>query len=184
MPIALKSFSYNIELYKTIKEILVKPIDTLKLPIVGESKVFKMSAERYGHVILKIDLETDKNMIHSNGFSYAWEMDEKFKVLEDEKFPSNTILPISKEYYEAEILNEIFIFTNLFRFLNEDKTPLRFSVIGGSYKINERSYFYRATGEAIVQIFKKLQDETVNPSWGILKPLAYVLSTPIKIKKL
>jgi hypothetical protein len=164
MPIALKSFSYNIELYKTIKEILAKPLDILKLPIVGESKIFKMSAERYGHVILKIDLETDENMIDSNGFSYAWEVYEKYKVLEDEKFPSNTILPISKEYCETEILNEIMIFTNLYRFLNEDKVPLRFSVIGGSYKINERSYFYKATGEAIVQIFKKLQEETVTPS--------------------
>jgi len=153
-------FSTNIELYKSIRDILDKPIIISKLPIISESKIFKMSAERYGHIILKLDLETEREILNYNplGCSYSWDVDENYQVEEDKRFPSHTILPISKEYFETEILNEIKLFTNLFRLMNDDITPLRFSVIGGSHKINERSYFGRVTAEALIQLFRRLNE--------------------------
>jgi len=148
----ISPFSYNVELYKQIKDILQKPIDVSRLPIVGESKIFKSSAERYGHVIIKLDLETEGNYYNSLAkYNYKWEVNEH------ELFPYG-YTPIPQKF-EHMIVNEIEVFALLLDFLNDNVPPLRFTVIGGSNNLTERPYFNRATAEAIVLIFKQLHQD-------------------------
>lgn len=157
MATSLSVSSFTIGRYKTIKDILSNPIDVSKLPIVGESKIFKQSAGRYGHVILKLDLEKGDDTMHYSRerFSYAWEVEDDYTPVHEGTY---SILPISKVYFEAEIVKELKFFIGLFSFLNDNETPLRFSVIGGSYKNDERPYFAAVTVEAIIEIFKQLLD--------------------------
>lgn len=93
----ISPLSYNIELYKQIKNILQKPIDVSRLPILGESKIFKPGADKYGHVIIKLDLETEGNFYgHLAKYNYKWEVDEH------ELFPYG-YTPIPKDY-ECQII--------------------------------------------------------------------------------
>jgi len=145
---------YIYKRYKDIVEILSKPIDTQKLPIIGESKIFKSSAERYGHVIIKLSLETDGNIKRNvrDYYSYEW-IPETTDVNE-----SNVIIPLNNTF-EKYIIDEIKVFATLLEFLNENSAYLRFSVIGGSYRITDRPFFEAATVEALIQIFKKLHEQ-------------------------
>lgn len=148
----ISPLSNNIELYKQIKDILQKPIDGSKLPIVGESKIFKPSADRYGHVIIRLDLETEVNFSGSLAkHNYKWEVNEY------ELFP-NGYTPIQKDY-ERTIVKEIEVFAVLLDFLNDNTPPLRFTVIGGSDMLTERPYFDRVTAEAMIKIFKQLHQD-------------------------
>lgn len=157
----LPTASHNVQVYKSIRNILGKPVDISRLPIIGESKILKPSAGRYGHVILKLDVETDKEIVSDcrGGLSYAWDVASDYKVAKDERYAHVVFLPIAKENFELEIKNEIGFFNHLYSFCNDDNVQLRCSVIGGSYKETERPYFSRATAEAIVQIFKQLHQD-------------------------
>ncbi|WP_029285922.1 hypothetical protein [Pedobacter sp. R20-19] len=149
---AISPLSYNIEMYKQIKDILKKPSNVSLLPIVGESKIFKPSADRYGHVIIRLDLETEGDFYGSlNKYNYKWEINSH------ELF-SDGYTPIPK-HYEQMIIKEIEVFVVLLDFLNYNTPPLRFTLVGGSDKLTERPYFDRATAEAIIQIFKELHQD-------------------------
>lgn len=152
MPNAIPTLSYSIKKYKEIAKVLSSPINILKLPVIGESKIFKSSAERYGHVIIKLSLETDESITRFGGnYSYEWIPETTF-VNE-----TNDIVPLDNSF-EKYVLDEIKVFVTLLEFLNENETPLRFSIIGGSYRIRERPYFEVATAEALIQLFKKLHE--------------------------
>lgn len=140
-----KDTSLYIDSYREIKNLLEKKIDLSKLPVIGESKIVKYSADRYGHIILKLDLEKDGDLIkrmHNNFYSYSWEVNEA---------------EIPKEYQEL-IVKELIEFSKLFRFLNSNDVRLRFSIIGGGYKDTERPFHSMCTVEAIKEIFKKLNN--------------------------
>src|ERR1700761_4271710 len=144
----------NIYLYKRHKEIinlLSRPINIQRLPIIGESKIFKGSAERYGHVIIKLSLETDEETKRTVRDYYSYEWLPETTELDK----SNVIIPLERSF-EKDILNELKVFTTLLELLNENTANLRFSVVGGSYRITERPYFGPATVEALIQIFNKL----------------------------
>lgn len=148
----ISPLSYNIELYKQIKDILQKPIDVSRLPITGESKIFKPGADKYGHVIIKLELETEGNFYgHLANYNFIWE------VHEHESFPYG-YTPIQKSY-EPLIIKEIEVFAALLDFSNDNVPPLRFTLIGGSDKLTEKPYFNRATAEAIIQIFEQLNQD-------------------------
>ncbi len=153
MPEIFSKQSYYLTRYRSVKNILEKSIDTEKLPIIGESKIFKSTAERYGHVIIKLDLETDVTMLeqtYKGVYSYAWEIDES-ELLSNSK----QIIPLTKEF-EPLIYNEIKTFSAILSFINDNKTPLRFSVIGGSSRPHERPLHDMAVSEALIEIFQKL----------------------------
>jgi hypothetical protein len=144
-------------LYYSNKEILSKTIDLSKLPITAERKIFNSSAERYGHVIIQLSLEIDEAITRFSGpnFSYSWEVNEDEDVASKEKIASRLYIPIPKDF-DSEIFNEIKAFVSVFRLINQDNINLRFTLLGGSYRISERPYFSRATAEALIEIFKKL----------------------------
>ncbi|OOQ59482.1 hypothetical protein [Mucilaginibacter pedocola] len=151
---SIQKLSLYTEKYKEIIDLLALPIDANKLPIVGECKIFKSSAERYGHVIIKLDLETDENLVKgasAGHYTYEW-MPEKTFAGRD-----NVIVPLDKAF-EADILNELSFFTTLLGMFDKSTQYLRFSVIGGSYRITERPYFAAATAQALIQIMRKLND--------------------------
>ena len=148
----ISPLSNNIELYKQIKDILQKPIDVSRLPITGESKIFKPNADKYGHVIIRLDLETERDFYnHLARYSFKWDVNEY------ELFRFG-YTPIPKDY-ERIILKEIEVFALLLDFSNDSVPPLRFTVIGGSDRITEKPYFDTATAEAIIQIFKQLHQD-------------------------
>ncbi|MCO5947881.1 hypothetical protein [Mucilaginibacter flavidus] len=151
IPAITKSI-FTYKQHKDIAEILSSPIVIQKLPIVGESKIFKSAAERYGHVIIKLSLETDENIISRGGGYYSYEWIPETTDVNG----SDVIIPLNNSF-EKHIIDEIKVFATLLEILNKNTTHLRFSVIGGSYRITEKTFFEVATIEAMIQIFKKMR---------------------------
>ena len=149
----LTNYVYLYKHHKDIFETLSQPINIQKLPIIGESKIFKSSAERYGHVVIQLNLETDENVKQpiGNYYSYEWLPETLFQKEND------IIIPLENSF-EKDIFNELKLFVTLLALLNENTRHLRFSVIGGSYRITEKPFFGPATVDALIKLFKALQD--------------------------
>jgi hypothetical protein len=153
MASSIPRLSFHIKKYREVIDILRAPIKVDKLPIIGEGKIFKPTSDKYGHVIIKLDLETDENTtkwFSSGYYSYEWMPNFSLEY-------TYGIIPLDSSF-EEPVLNELMVFTTLLEMLNENTKHLRFSVIGGSFKATERPYFEAATAEALIQIMRKLND--------------------------
>ena len=140
--------------YNKISDKITKKIALSKLPLYGEKEIIKLSAELYGKVKIKLDVEDNievisqirgyehaKNATRIGYFTYKWEAD-----------PS----ALPKEY-ERYIKPEIESFIKLLSiFSNANEWILRFSVVGGGYKVNERPGHKMATQFAIIDLFKQV----------------------------
>lgn len=132
--------------FKEIEEKLKSKLNINALPIIAESKLSKHSAEWYGHVVIKLDLEKDEELIKGYyGFSndkyfYSWEAD-------DSALPKNFELLIKEPIERVAFLLEI---------MNDNAVPLRFTVLGGSYHQTERPAHKQATIDTLIDIFNKL----------------------------
>ena len=143
-------------IYTKISDKLIKKIDVTKLPLFGEKEIYKISAERYGKVRIKLDIENDLDILkqierydyHDNGdkimrnhYTYKWEVDEQ-------KLPKRY-----EQYIKPEILNFIKI---LSVFNNNNSEILRFSVVDGDFKDSERPAHMLATILALIDLFDKI----------------------------
>src|SRR5215217_6691939 len=112
-----------------------------------------MTAERYGKVKIKLDIEKDIDKIKyteslnsgsistMNSYTYEWEVDEK-------KFPKE---------YEQLIKPEIMRFIEIFSIFNKNKNVvLKFSVVDGNYKNSERPAHHMAVKYALIELFKQI----------------------------
>lgn len=143
-------------LYAKISDKLFKKIDTSKLPLFGEKEIYKRSADRYGKVKIKLDVENDLDIIKEineynyhdnlnnlmrNHYTYKWEVDE-------EKLPKEY-----EQYIKPEISNFIKI---LSVFNNGNAKILRFSIVDGDFKDSERPAHMLATIFALIDLFDQM----------------------------
>lgn len=142
--------------YSKISDKLLKKIDVSKLPLFGEKEIYKVTAERYGRVKIKLDVENDVAIIKKireydyhdntndskyNHYTYKWEVDEQK-------------LPKEYEYYvKPEILNFIKI---LSVFNNNNAEVLRFSIVDGDFKDSERPAHTLCTILALIDLFDQI----------------------------
>lgn len=140
-------------LYNEISEKITRKIALDKLPLFGEKEIYKISAEMYGKVKIKLDIESDyesiqqvksygehKDALKVNYFTYKWEADE-------------ARLPKAFEKY---IKPEIVQFIELLSIFKENnETILRFSVVDGAFKENERPGHRMAVQYALIELFKQ-----------------------------
>lgn len=139
-------------LYTKIKDKLSKQIDTSKLPLYGEKEIYKITAERYGKVKIRLDVETDIEVIKSienyqdpsnkkNFYTYNWEVEE-------EKLPRD---------FERHIKPEILEFINILSvFGKNNEDVLRFSIVDGDYKNTEKPGHRMAVHFALIELFNQL----------------------------
>lgn len=128
--------------FKLIGDKLKNRINTEALPLISESKLYKHTAEWYGHVIIKLDVETDEKVkkYPYSTYSYSWEVSEND-------------LP---KYLEPHIKGAIEHLIFLLDVMNDNTIPLRFTVIGGSVKQGERDAHKSVAVDALIKLFNDL----------------------------
>ncbi|NOT91499.1 hypothetical protein [Ferruginibacter sp.] len=141
-------------IYNEIREKLTKKINLDLLPLYGEKEIRKISGDKYGKVKIKLDVENDvekiqqirdygkhENTIKVNYFTYEWNADKNKLPKEFEKY----IKPEIEKFIEL---------LSIFKEINEE--ILRFSVVDGDYKDNERPGHMIATKYALIELFKQI----------------------------
>jgi hypothetical protein len=134
----------------------LKKIDLNLLPLYGEKEIRKISGDKYGKVKIKLDVEhdvekiqqiksyygnNDENAVKINYFTYQWDADKNKLPKEFEKY----IKPEIEKFIELlSIFKEI------------DEEILRFSVVDGDYKENEKPGHMTATKYALIELFKQV----------------------------
>lgn len=141
-------------IYNEISDKITKKIALGKLPLYGEKEVIKVSAELYGMVKVKLAVEDNAEIINQirkyeqaensariSYFTYKWEADP------------NTLPKEYERYVKPEIEGFIKL---LSIFSSANEKILRFSVVDGGYRENERPGHKMAAQLAIVELFKQL----------------------------
>jgi len=141
-------------IYNEIRDKFTKKIDLNKLPLYGEKEIFKVSAERYGRVKIKLEIEDDDEIIdqiksfgtHKNEikvcyFTYKWEADE-------------SVLPKNFERYIKPEIENFIKLLSIFR--EKQEQILRFTIVDGGYKDTERPGHMIAVQYALIELFKQI----------------------------
>lgn len=147
--------STNLNLYKRNKHLFEQHINTDMLPVYGESKIYKHTVERYGHVKIKLDIDKElytNERYNDVNYTYEW-------AISDTAFENThpLIMPLPIEF-EPDIYKEVITFAQLLQLLNKNDVPLCFSIVGGSCHYVERPCHIKATGEALIQLLEKLNN--------------------------
>lgn len=142
------------DFYKKISDKLSTEIDISKLPLYGEKEIFKPSADRYGKIKIKLEIENDLEILNSiesfnvalspittNYHTYKWDVDEK-------KLPKRF-----EQYVKPEIIKFIEIFTI---FNKNSNNIFRFSVIDGDYRDTERPAHILAVKYALIELLNQI----------------------------
>ncbi|MCX2482842.1 hypothetical protein [Pedobacter sp. MR2016-24] len=145
MATSISVFPYD--KFKEIEGKLKSKLNLDALPIIAESTYRKDPAERYGHVVIKLELEKDEEMIKSLGsfsddkYFYSWEADGK---------------ALPRDGFEKEIKEPIERLVFLLEIMNSNTIPLRFTILSGSYFESFKSSHKRATIQALIDLVNKL----------------------------
>ena len=139
--------NYSAGRFGNIRHLIEKPIDITKLPVAGEGFYKKQTGDKYGHIIIKIGLASEVVMDgfdYYSQYSFAWLVDEQ---------------TIPYAYFKSNIEPVLIELAFLLTYFKCCDTPICFSIIGGSFRFNERpNSFITATSLALEDALRKLRE--------------------------